>query len=877
MKKELSVNVQTIKFLDKYKYSLYALISTWFVAIIIFTLRSRLIGGEYTFAHSDMINQMIPMIKLFLRQLFVNHNVFYSFQLGLGNSSIPNYTLYSCFSPFNFLLLLPLNADIQCFLLVFSKLSFAAFSFCELNRIIFKKKDIITVALSLAYVFCGFNMAYYFVIIWQDGMYMLPIIMILIHKLLNEKKSPGLILAYALLFIFNFYSGYVIGIFSFLVFILYIFLIDTTAKRNEKAQIILRYFLYVISAFMLSSIVILPTIVAVYKASTSEATVFNASIISVFDLIKQFYLGQISDEVGFYPYGYSSLLALLLCPYFFFCNNIEKKYKIYSGLILLLLFFVSLTIPGYMLVHAFNAPDNFGHRYAYLYSFVMLLMLAYLRNYWEKVNKKILLTIAIIEVIFIAFYSIIQNQINVDYKTNNNLYVIIINIMLILGYSFVLIYGKRKKQLINVLFVIIIFDLIINGIIFDKYLSRNPNEKKEYFEYFYGEEERNIRSLDKEEDLFRLYAPNTLLYNSPQMMNYRGIGIFSSIQNQKMITTLRKLGYKTNFLNISDVGSTKVTRMLFGQNYQVNNKSYKDYFAETSKSTVYERINALPVAFMVSDNVSDFSFEESDNPFVEQNKLLSTMCGEDIECFYNTGSNIQLVSDNISISDAKVEDVDVIGFALEDESVKYGNIKFIDDTCESEYAYFDMIDSYAYLDSPYIGTDLKYYFLGFEENKLSEPHIVEMSQEMDNSLIYIIIDENTASTYYFKKAYFYGTKYDEYDKAYNVLHQNEMNVEILKDGYIKGSVESINQKGTLFTSIPYEEGWNIYIDGKKGTITPLIDDSFVGAIIPEGKHIIELKYIDKWAIKGGIISLGGLILSVLMLSKEEYIKRINDR
>ena len=126
-----------MKFKDKVKekdYSIYSLVLTVLIGMIIFTIQGRLIGGNKTFLHYDMLNQMIPFIKMFIRQLFVNHNIVYSFDFFLGGSTIPVYAFYSCFSPFNIILLLPIDINVLGFLLVMSKFSFGAFCFHELLK-----------------------------------------------------------------------------------------------------------------------------------------------------------------------------------------------------------------------------------------------------------------------------------------------------------------------------------------------------------------------------------------------------------------------------------------------------------------------------------------------------------------------------------------------------------------------------------------------------------------------------------------------------------------------------------------------------------------------------------------------------------------------
>ena len=55
-------------------------------------------------------------------------------------------------------------------------------------------------------------------------------------------------------------------------------------------------------------------------------------------------------------------------------------------------------------------------------------------------------------------------------------------------------------------------------------------------------------------------------------------------------------------------------------------------------------------------------------------------------------------------------------------------------------------------------------------------------------------------------------------------------------GYVKAL-----SSGYFVTSIPYEKGYSLYIDGKKTDIE-VVNKAFIGAKIKKGKHTIVLKY-----------------------------------
>ena len=54
-----------------------------------------------------------------------------------------------------------------------------------------------------------------------------------------------------------------------------------------------------------------------------------------------------------------------------------------------------------------------------------------------------------------------------------------------------------------------------------------------------------------------------------------------------------------------------------------------------------------------------------------------------------------------------------------------------------------------------------------------------------------------------------------------------------------------NRDGTLFLSIPYEDKFKVYVDGKKVKYYSLFDNVFMGIDITRGKHDIKIIYEDK--------------------------------
>ena len=83
-----------------------------------------------------------------------------------------------------------------------------------------------------------------------------------------------------------------------------------------------------------------------------------------------------------------------------------------------------------------------------------------------------------------------------------------------------------------------------------------------------------------------------------------------------------------------------------------------------------------------------------------------------------------------------------------------------------------------------------------------------------------------------------------------------------KDNIISGSIQ-VKHTGYFITSIPYDNHFEIRVDGKK-TIYEKVNTAFLGFPIASGKHTVEIIYHAPGLATGKILSLAGLFLFILM-------------
>ena len=109
------------------------------------------------------------------------------------------------------------------------------------------------------------------------------------------------------------------------------------------------------------------------------------------------------------------------------------------------------------------------------------------------------------------------------------------------------------------------------------------------------------------------------------------------------------------------------------------------------------------------------------------------------------------------------------------------------------------------------------------------------------------------------KYYFYYVDYAALNDAFSYLESSELYIEKFGNDYIKGNINLAKGQDLIFTSIPYDKGWNAYIDGKK-VETVEVMDSLLAIPSTEGYHTVELRYMPKGYVITIIISVVSCLL-----------------
>ena len=227
-------------------------------------------------------------------------------------------------------------------------------------------------------------------------------------------------------------------------------------------------------------------------------------------------------------------------------------------------------------------------------------------------------------------------------------------------------------------------------------------------------------------------------------------------------------------------------------------------------------------------------------------------------------------------------------------SANHGNCKEVKLATTLRYSSPDKAEGYFTFTytAPYTGN---YYFypkaagvpesvkirIGSEE-KLSflerdTDHVLSIGHFEEGSEIKLTfyIPKNDSINFYTKQTflwYFDNSAYESSMQKMLALPQFKIDSQS-SDDHLFGSIKTESDSQMIMTTIPYDKGWNVYVDGEKVEIYETLDALVAFDIEAAGEHSLEFKYMPKIYNIGLIISIIGIIAFVLICAADFVLKK----
>jgi len=869
------------KYLKRIKPKYYWLVAFFLTAVtyaITFSYMGLLGNGKYIIARSDLKQQYIPFIEYFCSVLRGEHDYWFSWTLNLGTGTSLLFAYYTL-SPFNLIYLI-LGKDMALAataLVIVLKASTAAATFQLFITKYMKKAYYETVLFAMMYALCGFQVCYYFDLMWMDAFYMLPVIAIGIIRLIREKKCIDLLIAYAYVFAVNFYMGYIVGVSSFFLFVFYFLYTKNYRNIKQNFKIVFSYGISVISALLLTAVIWLPAVIQLFKNIEKSYPSFSMDKCNILFLYNNLFMGQMQTLNGVTPFIYCGLFSMILFPFYIMNKNIKRKKRIYVSLCLLWFVCLFLIEPLNKMMHAFDRPEMFGHRFSYVFSFLITTICCEQFIYLRKIKQRtigILLGVNLaVFIICHILYPVVWNE---EFNANT-WFILVVNIIFFGMWVFIIRRIRKKSWNVLTYRVVMTFCLMlelgINAALCMNRMEHTVMERDNYMIWSKIQENTfdRIKKEENDKDFYRILYMSPLNLNQAFLYDYNGVENFNSSEHIAVLNAIERMGIGRGVHIVRGPGTTPITRSLLNIKYIIGGNSME---WELDNKTFYlsykKNEQALSLGYMVNEEIKNYKFEES--PFVNQDNLLSAMTGLNIHCFEKTGMKMTIDSgEYIKTDDATY---------LRHEKNSEEDSKFIFKADNDDRPLFIYFSQDRYLDEtgganmPWIETND---ITPAMENTVVVPEfiparIIQIGTDEEGKYSFSIIMPQELEIDYYKKAYFCYYDDSEFQRAFDILRRQQWQIEEYKDGYIKGKIE-VNEKGIMFTSIPYDAGWTILVNGIEREAVPLLDNAFTGVSLENGTYEIEMYYEPIGKKEGERVSLTMLLAVLAVNIKTAYTRK----
>ena len=861
---------KTYKIFYKNRYVFLTTVLATACIAVIYVIFSVFPFGSITVMRMDLYHQYGPLFAELYDRIVEHKSLLYSWNTGGGSSFLGNYLNYLS-SPLSFLIFLFDKEDISYAItfIVALKCILSATSFSYYLKKSFNKDNYFLSAFGILYAFSAYFLAYYWNVMWLDAMIMLPLIALGIEKIFKTGDIKLYTVSLVILFFANYYMGYMCCIFAVLYFfVCFINTYSNDGKLNENAVYEKKYstkalmnnvfinrgvkfaFASIIAA-LICAITLVPVFMILKNSSATSGT-FPQTFKSYFDLLylitSHFALLETtirSSGDNVLPNIYTGILTFILLPLFLVNNKIKLKEKAtYVVLIIFFVFCFNNNCAEYIW-HAFHFPNDLPYRYSYMYSFIIAVM-----GYKTILNFKGIKVkdIAYTGLAIISFVIICQKFLT-NKMTNSTIYATIIFVALWCGFLFLLKNKNAQKKTVSfVLVTFILCETIISSIVGLPLNQDNKNYKENYKTYTDA-----INYIDNKDSGF--YRTELCYLNTrmdPAYYGYNGISVFSSMAYESYSQLQSSLGMQGNKVNSYTYNTqTPVYNMMFNIKYLIqtdvslapsSNLYKKIHTTSDKKSNVYESKYNLPIAYCVNSKIDDWVTDEG-NPFEIQSDFVKLATG-----YSNVFKPVKYNSTDFdAVSGDDVTENGTYWLEKSDSSSNYGT---------ETVSLSPTIDGNLYL---YVkSSDLKTITVNSEKvsditQSMEDAYILDLGYHNKGDEVLVSLDaskmESESTSFDF---YCYTADDTVVKNMYNSLAGNSLNVESYSDTTIKGTVKA-KENCYLYSSIPYDDGWSVYVDGKKAE-TFEIGGTLLAIELTPGQHKIEYKYFPVGFLYGIIIS-----------------------
>ena len=842
--------------------------------------------GQYSMLYSDMYHQYYPFFVAFRRSLRTGQSLLYNWSIGMGIDYLGLISYYMA-SPLNLLsVLVPEKLLLSYFsLLMPIKLGLAGLFFALMLRKLYGKNDFSITVFGGLYALCAWALGYQWNVMWLDSFALLPLVVLGEIALLREKRFFLYTAALFFAVFSNYYVGFFVCVFVALVFVCYEICRFPGWKRAGLDLV--RIALFSLLAIGMTAILELPALAALQTTQSSVNQFpkgFRMNIATkntlkgLLDAMRQV-AGNMGGglEPNFkegLPNLYCGVGTILLAWLFLMAKEVKLRDKV-CCVTLLLFFMLSFIIRQLDYIwHGFHFPNMIPYRFSFLYSFVLLYM-AYrgwlLRRRFRAAH--ILAAALLTAGVLCCSKDLLTTQ-GVDFLdgTLEIPVYILYNLGFLIAFTGALLYGTirlpvpenptpeeigdiryrqsrcrvyARRGVLAVAVIELTANLLAFGLYFPGTSVRDYPKGTEAAASMF----RYLKEREKE-PFYRAETTHSQTLNDDALNGYNGISAFTSSANVRVTEFMKALGYgaKNTYNRYCFEESSPVANLFLDLKYMIERDGRDRTSSVFSEVHHYEKVYLLentaylPLGFLAEEKLAELDFSGGDNAFFFQNALFSAATGLDANVWTPiVGSGMTVLGNGTQVEESQVQG-----------RVSYGE-------CETGayVSYFFTADrpgfACIHLDLPK-RNDFVVAVNGVDvyRETISLPQMLAVGDLNPGDAVEVRVlckkDETGSMTVT-------AALLDEdlFRWGYSILNASTLHLTSFRQTRVEGSIRC-DRDGLLYTSVPQNGNWHLYVDGQEVEPT-LVGDCMISVSLTQGEHSIVLKYRNRAFALGAAVTI----------------------
>lgn len=874
--KPIKIGTSCREILQRNKLILAAFCLPVILMLLAFLVMGIYPAGENQIAVIDMYHQYVPFLGELQSKLQSGGSLFYTWN-GAGGSNFWNLLAYYGASPLNLILVLfPKKFLMEgVTLILLLKIGLAGSTMAVYLRAIVWEKDkrsadISLVGFATLYALCSYVMAYYWCIMWMDAVALLPLCILGLHKILDGRSGVFYTVCLALVVFINYYMAIMVCIFILFYYPVLYFIKVQGESAGHFFKTTGRAVGYSLLGVLMSAVMLLPTWMSMQSTYYISADMPEKTELynDLLDILNQMLPNaELTYREGL-PNLYCGMFVVILLVFYWISRTIPLREKLLNGAFLVFLIF-SLNINKLDFIwHGFHFPNQLPYRYTFMICFLLIAM-AY--QVFQRVDEIRVNHLWILLAAGGGYYLLAQ-KILTEHIKDLDLFVYSGLAWLALYVAILLLYkkGRLPKNLLLILTVI----LLTCEMASNTCTSIDQVGTTQRSNYYANEADiaKLVKKTEGTDDRFgRTEMNDNYILNCPAMYHYKGISQFSSSLNANATALMEHIGVegapdknRFNYNQTDPVTNAMLNiRYLIGKNLPIDDSDFKQ-IAKSGNSRLYESIYPLSIGYMTADTIRTWNYEQ-ENPFmvlddyvraVTQNKYTSVFT--EIEPVDVSAANIELSSTGDGMWDS----------TLKNETKKSKTIlTYQAQQTGKQYLFIEADDA----DAITVSQEKKDDKIEIRNDCGS---IVNLG-EMDSGTEFTVTIEYKEGKGGSVVSHVCTMDEAVWQDAYKMLSASTLDVTDYGDSCLKGTID-VQEDGVFVTSVPYEAGWKLKVDGHTREINELIGGAWISTSLSAGEHQIELSFRPPGLIAGLLITLAsiGLLIAAEWWRRRRMLRKL---